>query len=74
MIQEVLAAVRMYLAYLAFDMDKEIERCLTESAVNFGTLLFLLAQAGIITEEEFQEAKVRIRAELDQQQAEQRDS
>lgn len=54
--------------------DSETRRCLIESAVNFGTLLTLLEEKGIISNEEFEKAKIRVRAEMDQQLAERDDA
>ncbi len=54
-------------------VDNESRRCFEESAVNFGAMMLLLVEAGIFTDEKFQEAKIRVRAEIDQQLAERRD-
>lgn len=46
--------------------DSEIRRALFEGAVNYGAILAILADKGILTVEEVEAAKIQVRAELDQ--------
>lgn len=46
-------------------IDKEARRCLEDSAVNFGAILLCLIEAGVISNEQFEEAMVRVRAETE---------
>ena len=55
-------------------MTTETNRCLREGALNFATIMWLLIDKGIITQEEFDQAKIMMGAELDQAEADRRDS